>query len=52
MHSAGVHLSWRREPEDEGETLWAEDEAAAPATVVVAGVALSLVMIAVAAFLV
>jgi len=52
MHSTGVPRTWRREPEDEGDTPWAEDEAAAPASVVIAGVALSLVLIAVAAFVV
>lgn len=51
MHSIGIPLTYRRLPEDEGETPWAEDEAAAPAIMVIAGVALSLMLIGVAALM-
>ncbi|MES2711331.1 MAG: hypothetical protein V4653_07090 [Pseudomonadota bacterium] len=52
MHSIGIPLTYRREPEDEGETPWTGDEAAAPALMVIAGVVISIVLIAVAAFVV
>ncbi|MBR0657092.1 hypothetical protein [Plastoroseomonas arctica] len=52
MHSIGIPLTYRRLPEQEVDTPWTEAEPAAPAIAVIAGVALSLVMIAVAAFLV
>ncbi len=50
MHSIGIPQIYRRLPEDEGETPWTGDEAAAPAFIVIAAVAISIVLIAAAAF--
>ncbi|MDB5381925.1 MAG: hypothetical protein JWO26_1557 [Rhodospirillales bacterium] len=50
MASIGIPLTYRRLPEHEGETPWMEDEQAAPAILVIVGVALALLLTAAAAF--